>query len=501
MKIGTVISTMEGPSTTSFDFVITQKEKVLKGQFVSAQTKEGTIIARIDEIIKTNKYFERPDSVSEYEKNGQSLNTQFPTARWEYLIAKAEILGLFAQNKINRSKYPPSPGAEITPAEQDNVTRFLNLDTEKGLDIGTLEYQDIPAKINMTRLFHKHLAILAMSGAGKSYLATVLFEELMDRKEEYGQVATIVIDPHGEYTSFASDRKYLKKVKIIKGKDVQISIHNFTASTFEKYTDAFSPAQSLALDRILNSLRKEYKDNGTFDLDAIIRALEDDQTKSNIKDPIISRLKSLKQLRLFGKFSYPSLMDVKPGNLIIVDLSDLLSQRKRQIIAAAIAENLFNERQKGKIPPFILVVEEAHNFAPEKVKKQYAISKSIIEKIAREGRKFYASLCLVSQRPVYLSTTALSQCNTHIIMRVTNPIDLDRIKASSEGLTNQVMSQITSLRPGEAVIVGEATGYPTFIQVRKRKSDEPAHSKSFEESAVDFSKKLKQSDKDLDAFM
>ncbi|MCK5290181.1 MAG: DUF87 domain-containing protein, partial [Candidatus Aenigmarchaeota archaeon] len=262
MKLGTVISTMDGPSTTSFEFVITEKEKVLKGQFVSVETKEGTIISRIDEIIKTNRYFEAPDTVGEYEKSGASINDLFPVARWEFLVGKAEILGIFAGNLITRSKYPPSPGAEVVPSEENKVVKFLNLDMEKGIDLGTLEYQDIPAKINLTRLLQKHMAILAMSGAGKSYLATVLFEELMDREEKDGQVAIIVLDPHGEYTSFARDKKYLKKVKIIKGNDVQICIHDFTARSFEQFFDSFSPAQALALDRTLDKLRKDFKDNG-----------------------------------------------------------------------------------------------------------------------------------------------------------------------------------------------------------------------------------------------
>ncbi len=502
MKLGTVISTMDGPSTTSFEFVITEKEKVLKGQFVSVETKEGTIIARIDEIIKTNRYFEAPDSVGEYEKSGASINDLFPVARWEFLVGKAEILGIFAGNLITRSKYPPSPGAEVVPSEEKKVVKFLNLDMEKGIDMGTLEYQDIPAKINLTRLLQKHMAILAMSGAGKSYLATVLFEELMDREEKDGQVAIIVLDPHGEYTSFAQDRKYLKKVKIIKGNDVQICIHDFTARSFEQFFDSFSPAQALALDRTLDSLRKDFKDNGAFGLDDLIKKLDSEVSiKSNVKDPILSRLRSLKRLKLFGRFNYPNLKDIKAGNLVIVDMSDLLSQRKRQIIAASIAGNLFIERQRGKVPPFVLVVEEAHNFAPEKTRKENAISKQIIEKIAREGRKFYASLCLISQRPIHLSTTALSQCNTHIILRVTNPYDLDHISRTSEGLTREVISTISSLRTGEAVIVGEAVGYPTFIKVRERKSDEPSHSRSLEQAAIEFSKKKKQSDRDLDAFL
>ena len=73
-------------------------------------------------------------------------------------------------------------------------------------------------------------------------------------------------------------------------------------------------------------------------------------------------------------------------------------------------------------------------------------------------------MCLISQRPVNLSTTALSQCNTHIILRVTNPNDLDHIQMSSEGIDARVAKSITSLKVGEAILVGEAVNSPVFVE-------------------------------------
>jgi len=78
-----------------------------------------------------------------------------------------------------------------------------------------------------------------------------------------------------------------------------------------------------------------------------------------------------------------------------------------------------------------MLFEEAHNFAEDSAPSP---SRSVIEKIAREGRKFHCSLGLISQRPVRLSTTALSQCNTQFILRVTNrtilSISLSQARAS-----------------------------------------------------------------------
>ncbi|MCK5322377.1 MAG: DUF87 domain-containing protein, partial [Candidatus Aenigmarchaeota archaeon] len=214
-KIGTVISTSESPSSTYFEFVINTSDIIRKGYFVQINSPSGILIARIDEIIKSNRYFENPGSVTEYERSGLAMKDILPVSRWESLVARAEVLGISSDNIINRPKFPPSPGNEVFVAEKQLVIKFLGLNSDTGLDLGLLEFQDISAKIDMTKLFQKHLAILAMSGSGKSYLTSVLIEELLDREEQHGQVAVVMIDSHSEYSSFAKDRNYMKRVKII----------------------------------------------------------------------------------------------------------------------------------------------------------------------------------------------------------------------------------------------------------------------------------------------
>ena len=164
---------------------------------------------------------------------------------------------------------------------------------------------------------------------------------------------------------------------------------------------------------------------------------------------------------------------MSPGKLTIIDLSREIDKKKKQIILYYFANKLFRARMEhNSVPPFTLVVEEAHQYAPEMASRENALAKNILETIAREGRKFGASVWLISQRPVKLSTTILSQANTHIILRITNPYDLKHIGESSEGLDQNSINMITSLRVGEALIVGEASSYPVFFKVRKRKSQE-----------------------------
>ena len=102
-----------------------------------------------------------------------------------------------------------------------------------------------------------------------------------------------------------------------------------------------------------------------------------------------------------------------------------------------------------------------------------AASKQIIHTNAREGRKFHALLCLISQRPVKLSTTVLSQCSNQAIFRCTNPYDLEHIGRSSEGIDRSSLDTITTLEVGEALFVGETVSVPTFVKIRKKHYEPP----------------------------
>ena len=186
--------------------------------------------------------------------------------------------------------------------------------------------------------------------------------------------------------------------------------------------------------------------------------------------------------------------------MLILDFSTIDNLRKKQILVSMIARRLFRLRKKEKIPPYMLLIEEAHNFASQRAESE-SVSRSIIETVAREGRKFGASLCLVSQRPVNLSTTALSQCNTHVILRVTNPNDLDHIQMSSEGIDSRTAKSITGLKVGEAIVVGAAVNYPVFVKVRDRKSEKREKGAPLHLQAKEFEEKQEKKEKNVEAFL
>ena len=129
----------------------------------------------------------------------------------------------------------------------------------------------------------------------------------------------------------------------------------------------------------------------------------------------------------------------------------------------SILQRIFNARKKNIIPPLVIIIEEAHRFAPS---KKEVSSSSVIRTLATEGRKFGICLIVVSQRPSMLDSTVLSQCVTNIVMKVKNPADLTKIRESAENVTEDVLKELPNFNRGEALVMGES--FPVHIRFNVR---------------------------------
>ncbi len=503
---GIVISTLDGPSTTKLSFVCT-KNDVYKGEYIQIDYSQGSLLGLVTDVIKRNRYFENSDSVKDFENNGLDIKKLFPSDEWEFLEGIVRPLGVYSkENGFTRANLPVSPGSKVYLAEPEILSKFLQFDKD-GLFVGSIEHPSVDVRLNVDRLLQKHLAILAQSGAGKSYLTSVLIEELLSRTKEQGRIAVILFDTHGEYVSFADPATdkcktdFSSMVTLVDSKDIRIGCTGLSAGFYSALIPELTAPQRIRLSKIISKLNEDKRHGaGPYSLQTIVKEIEntedEDKTLRNLKD----RLLELEHYRLFDKIDYPSINDVvAPGKLTIINLSREIDKKKKQIIMYYFASKLFRARvEGGRVPPFTLVVEEAHQYAPEIASRENALAKGILETIAREGRKFGASVWLISQRPVKLSTTILSQANTHIILRITNPYDLKHIGESSEGLDQKSLDMITTLRVGEALIVGEASNYPVFFKVRKRKSSDSYLDVSLCGLAKSYELKKQDESKDLD---
>jgi len=123
-----------------------------------------------------------------------------------------------------------------------------------------------------------------------------------------------------------------------------------------------------------------------------------------------------------------------------------------------------NETYTGKNRPLLLAYEEAHTYLNKNDNNSY--SKSAVEKIFKEGRKFGLGALIISQRPSEISDTILAQVGTLIALRLTNSSDQGIVKSSAPDNLNSLIDLLPSLRIGEAVIVGESIKIPSRVRIQ-----------------------------------
>ena len=160
----------------------------------------------------------------------------------------------------------------------------------------------------------------------------------------------------------------------------------------------------------------------------------------------------------------------------IVDLSGVPNE-VAGVASAAIARIVFQLKvwqteTERKNSPVLLVCEEAHRYVPNRGEAQYEAAQSAIRRIAKEGRKYGVGLLLVSQRPSEVEATVLSQCNSWIVLRITNDADREHVRNILPDSMSGLTKMLSGLRRQEAIFVGQAATLPSRIMIRSLENDQ-----------------------------
>jgi DNA helicase HerA-like ATPase len=182
----------------------------------------------------------------------------------------------------------------------------------------------------------------------------------------------------------------------------------------------------------------------------------------------VGHLESLVEIGLFS--GTPTLIGelLRPGRAAVIDMTGVVPELQAMIVSRLLTD-IFEARKRGMVSPGMVVIEEAHNYIPER-ESGNAASTNIIRNIAAEGRKFGLGLMVITQRPARVDKNVISQCNTQIIMRVTNPNDLKALSKGLEGMTSELEEEIKRLPPGVAMLVSNEIERPVTVSIRPRKS-------------------------------
>lgn len=406
------------------------------------------------------------------------------------------------------------PGKPVYIAPAELLEKFYSYPEGEAIKVGSLiTRNEVPVSLSI-RGFRRHLAIIAQTGSGKTYLAGIVVEELLRKG---GTI--VMLDPHADYV-FLSRKIDGKRHEL----SDRMSVFRSPAST-GRYTEAdvgkIEPYEicfsDLDLDEIrmlcrigrnytniVNGLQralselKAYKEN--FQVEDLLKELEN-AGKWKDKDPTVDPkivdgarsavkyLARLMKMRVFTDASTNIDQFLRPMHLSVVDLSGL-DDEVSDYIAYKILSDIYEKVSSGEFEyPVFVFVEEAHRFIPAAGTTH---SSRMIKKIAAEGRKFGVFLVVITQRPSKIHSDALSQCNSQIIMRITNPKDQEAVAASSERLGETLLEDLPGLNTGEAVIVGEMTRAPIMARIKKRVTREGGSDIDIMSKMKDAVKKAKE---------
>ena len=388
-----------------------------------------------------------------------------------YIRGKVKILGDVNDN-LRLPRTPVLPGTEIRLADNELLKEIFKV--KNPIRLGSLVNQsDVDVNVEANPILSRHLAILAMTGAGKSNTVSVLIDQLLAYS-----VPIFVFDMHGEYVGAEFPNgdvnvikpkinpKYMEFYEIKKLMNIPsnavIQERHFRQAFIHANEQLSEGTQQTIdfLDLMYEYLREK---SGLDDEDSKIdKAVVDVMNKINDA--------KLKYSKLFYQNAPNIISNIKHSHVNVLDLS----QVDEYVASVLVSHILRNSLQRSKDAArsgnkedllensVFFILEEAHILAP---KSRDSDSKRWIQRVAREGRKFGLGLCLVSQSPKTVDHDALSQMNNMIILRLVEPEDQRHVQSASESLSQDLVNQLPSLNVGEAIVLGLMSRIPTLVKI------------------------------------
>lgn len=390
-------------------------------------------------------------------------------AEENYIKGKVKILGDVNDN-LKLPRTPVLPGTEIKLADNEVLDEIFKV--KNPIKLGCLVNQsDVEVNVEANPILSRHLAILAMTGAGKSNTVSVLIDQFL----RYN-LPIFVFDMHGEYKDAVFPNG---EVNVIRPK---INPHYMSFHEIKKLVNigANSYIQERHFRRAFHEAKESLK-NGVAQtnnfLQVIYDILENKSLEEGSDKQIVDVMNKIddamiKYSNIFDKNIGNILSSIKKGHANVLDLS----QVDESVASVLVSHILRNALQRSKDAAskgenliensVFFILEEAHILAP---KKRETDSKKWIQRVAREGRKFGLGLCLVSQSPKTVDHDALSQMNNMIILRLVEPEDQRHVQSASESLSKDLVDQLPSLNVGEAIVLGLMSKVPTLVKIDRFK--------------------------------
>jgi DNA helicase HerA-like ATPase len=403
-------------------------------------------------------------------------------------------------------------GVTVYPALGDRVRVALKPELElafcgdgrSSVRVGCIRQDaSIPAVVKVNDLLGKHFAILGTTGTGKSCTTALILRSILSANPA---AHIVLLDPHNEYAT-----AFPEWGEVISPRNMQLP---FWLLTFEELIEVLitDPGSRRGEVEILQELiplcKSKYAQGTAGRKDAVVRRGVVDTGRFTVDTPVPYRISDLtaaidermgklenkkdltpyRQLRsridaisqdarygfMFGSLTvYDGMAQILgrifrvPVNnkpITILELTGIPSEIVNVVVSVLCRMTFdFALWSEGKVP-VTLVCEEAHRYVPANSQMGFEPAKRAIAKIAKEGRKYGSSLCIVTQRPAEIDPTILSQCNTVFALRMSNDRDQAIVASAVSDTGSGLLEFLPALGQREAIAFGDGVALPVRIK-------------------------------------
>lgn len=390
---------------------------------------------------------------------------------------------------------------------------------------GVYSYDSVPFLFNYKSMYeYPHIGIFGGSGSGKSFASRVVEEEIMKAR-----IPALVADPHFEkefrdyFPGMPDEHKvaFASRYEVYTiGKDVGIPFEDISVNELVNLLSASSGGLTENMDTTIRqlyakgesvesfrskidalnyafdnqrALERDYAERETMELEEknkieyrfrMFQQYGDKCNSGGIKG-IQWRLNRLIGYKLFQRDVRPVLEALKARKLVVIRGSI----EHLKLFFSFVVRKTYDQRREYKdamsqgiggrdfFPPFITILDEAHNFAPKAFDSP---TKGVLKEIAQEGRKYGVFLLFATQRPALLDDTIMAQLSTKFLFRTVRGQDIKSL-AEETDLTSEDSGRLPYLPSGECFVSSAVIGRTVAVRVRCAITKSPNSQNPFDE--------------------
>lgn len=477
-EVGQVASTPSAPTFRRVVFVLTPGAEVTFGELVYINRSGNTgYIARVIGGVEEN-----PDATPGRLHRARAFGLELPARGGDDVpnlvrAAQADILEEVAWEadgpRLRPPRSLPVTGAAVHRIGNSLVGRTFGFVQNGQIHIGAEEQSGCPVRLPV-EVLARHIAILGRPGTGKSYTTGVIIEECVAL-----DVPVVVVDITGEAVQATRELNgtvltpgeggFTVRLAHLSSTEIPDLAPNLSPDQKELVIDAFEDLQQTRdtewdLDDLLAEIQRAGQAMGIHQVAT--------RAERRVRYAIRSRRFIGKGVNWRALFSRYRVINIFAGSL---------PKRHAGLAVAAVCRELQRLRERGEVPPFVFVLDEAHRFVPASGE---AASSEVIANFLRIGRHLKIGVVIVTQSPSGIAREILILTNTRLI----HALDGSDMKAVS-GLLGDAPDELVDLIPtlpvGTAVLCGsqELVRHTCTVNVRWRHTTHGAPTPNLAEDA------------------